>query len=274
MGLYPNSDRSRSALKKQTCLARAAAVVELIGNYIAEQAIDSRSYTPYREVIDWLNQDGNYAYYFPVGCQYLPANPIRLKEKVVARFGKPGVAEPMPITDVIHVPRKGNANRDEFASDSELMAWIAMARANGGNEPNAYIIRKISEVCRVVGRDVPSASWFSQVLASNKLKQLTANGRFGAGSKRAGRYTHSITMARAMYAGDCWMMDATRVNFIEHQTTDKDRKDFLFIIAIRDAYSGEVVGCPLRHKGRPVGLYQCPENGREDHGLLTAHTGL
>lgn len=247
LGLYPVTDVSRSAQKTQTCLARAAAVVERIGEYVRETGTDERSYAPYKEVVEWLEANRNYDFYFPKGNQYLPINPVRLKEKVVLRFGKPNAArsgvEPRPITDVIHLPRKGNTFRESFAQDAELMAWIAMARTQGTNDPNAYIIRKISEVCRVVGREVPSQSWFAKVLASPKMKQLTADGRFGAGTKQAGRYTHSITMARAMYAGDCWMMDATRVNFIEHQTSEKDVKGFLFVIVVRDAYSGEVVGC-------------------------------
>jgi hypothetical protein len=242
LALYPTSDTGRAALKTQTCLARAAAIVELIGNYIIEQDIDPRSYAPYKEVEAWFNTDGNYDFYFPKGSQYLPLNLIRLKEKVVARFGSVGV-EQLPITDVIHLPRQGNKSRDKFASDPELMAWIMMARSKETNDSNAYVIRKISEVCRIVGREVPSASWFAQVLVSNKVKQLTAKRRFGADTANAGRYTHSITMARAMYAGDCWMMDATRVNIIEHETTEKGKFAFLFVIVVRDAYSGDVVGC-------------------------------
>ena len=242
IGLYPSMSDSRADRKTQTCLARAAAVIELIGNYIQERDIDARSYTPYKEVIAWLEQDRNYDFYFPKGSQYLPINPVRLKEKVVLRFGKID-AEPLPITSVIHLPRKDNKNREEFAGDVELMAWLTMARANATNDPNAYIIRKVSEVCRITGREVPSMSWFSQVLASEKMRQITAQPRHGAGTKRGGQYTHSITMARAMYAGDCWMMDATRVNFVEHQTSEKGKSAFLFIIVIRDAYSGDVVGC-------------------------------
>lgn len=241
LGLYPASDTSRAAVKTQTCLARAAAVVELIGQHVASKEIDARSYQPYKEVVAWLEKDRNYDFYFPKGNQYLPLNPVRLKEKVVLRFGKPG-EEPLPITDVIRLPREGNKSRDKFAGDAELMAWIAMARMQGTNDPNAYIIRKVSEVCRIVGREVPSNSWFSQVLASSKMKQMTAPTRFGSGTKQVGRYTKSITMARAMYAGDCWMMDATRVNMIEHETSEKGKFAFLFVIAIRDAYSGDVVG--------------------------------
>ena len=246
LGLYPATDSTRAALKTQTCLARAAAVIELIGQYVSNTGTDPRSYQPYKEVLAWLEQDGNYNFYFPKGNQYLPLNPVRLKEKVVLRFGRIG-QEPLPITDVIHLPREGNKSRDKFAGDAELMAWIAMARMQGTNDTNAYVIRKVSDVCRVVGRDVPSNSWFSQVLASGKMKQITANSRFGNGTKQAGRYTHSITMARAMYAGDCWMVDATRVNFIEHETGGKTASGgkefgFLFIIVVRDAYSGEVVG--------------------------------
>lgn len=239
-GLYCSDDTTRTGRKTAICLARAAGAVELLGNWIQEQGIDRRSYAPYKEVIGWLETDGNYDYYFPTGCQYLPLNAIRFKEKVMARFGLNG-GEPQPITEVIKLPRKGNTSRVEFKEDPELLAWVAMARMHGRNDTNAYVIRKIQEVCRVVGREVPSASWFSQILASNKMRQITAPTRFGGDSPHAGRWTHSITMARAMYAGDCWMIDATRVNMVEHQGAD-GKKAFLVVIAIRDAYSGDIIG--------------------------------
>ncbi|WP_080058327.1 hypothetical protein [Spirosoma aerolatum] len=244
MGLYPAEDTTRIAERKQKCLARAAATVELIGTYIREREIKESSYAPYKEVVEWLNQDGNYDFYFPKGCQYLPCNEIRLKEKVTLRFGKVG-KEPVAITEVIKRPREGNKSRDKFAGDAELMAWIAIARANVDNSgtPNAYIIRKIQDVCRIVGKDVPSNSWLSQVLVSGKMQYMTAPTRFGKGTKQASRFVPYISMARAMYAGDCWMMDATRVNFIEHATSDKDKPRFLFVVVVRDAYSGDVVGC-------------------------------
>lgn len=240
-GLYCSNETSYSKGRKTTtCLARAAGVIELVGGYIQERRIDLRSYAPYKEVVGWLETDDNYDYYFPQGCQYLPLNPIRFKEKVMARFGLNG-GDPQPITEVIKLPRKGNTARVEFKEDAELLAWVAMARMHGRNDTNAYVIRKIQEVCRVVGREVPSASWFSQILASNKMKQITAPTRFGGDSAHAGRYTHSITMARAMYAGDCWMIDATRVNMVEHQDAT-GKKAFLVVIAVRDAYSGDIVG--------------------------------
>ncbi|RIV21350.1 transposase [Fibrisoma montanum] len=235
VGLYKITDRNeRSTEKRVRSLAMAAAVIETLGNYIQDHDIDPRSYVPYREALAWLGD--HWVYYS--AYKDVPTNEVRLKEKVNQRF-----VDRLPIQEVVKLPRQGNRSREQFANDPELMAWIAMARSQGTNDPNAYIIRKISEVCRIVGREVPSNSWFSQVLASPKMKQLTANGRFGAGTKYAGRYTHSITMARAMYAGDCWMMDATRVNMVEHQTQEKGKQAFLFVIAIRDAYSGDIVGC-------------------------------
>lgn len=246
-GLYVSDDTSRTGRKTTLCLARAAGVVELLVDYT--RTIDPRSYGPYEEVIAWLNADGNYDYYFPRGNQYLPLNPVKLKEKVLERTigrkesKKPRENRPLPLTEVIYKPRQHNKNRDEFGSDAELMAWIAISRMHGRNDTNAYIIRKIQEVCQIVGREVPSASWFSQVLSSTKMQMLTAPTRHGTDSAFAGRYTHSITMARAMYAGDCWMMDATRVNFIEHATTDDaSQKRFLVVIVVRDAYSGDIVG--------------------------------
>lgn len=241
-GLYPIEDTSMSARKTQTCLARAAAVVELIGYYIQDRGIKDSSYQPYKEVLEWLDQDGNYDFYFPKGNQYLPKNAIRLKEKVVLRFGAKS-ADPQPIQEVIRLPREGNKSRDKFAGDPELMAWLAMARNDGRNNTNELIIREIQRVCQVVGREVASASWFRGVFASGKMQYMTADGRFGKGSKLAGAYNPYISMARAMNAGDCWMIDATRVNTIEHQSARGGKSyDFLTSIAVRDAYSGHILG--------------------------------
>ncbi|WP_080058945.1 hypothetical protein [Spirosoma aerolatum] len=239
LGLYPASDTSRDAEHSQKSLARAAAVVELLGAYIREREIKESSYAPYDEAINWLESDGNYEFYFPK--KYLPCHRVRLKEKVVQRFGKPGV-DPQPITDVIKLPREGNKSRDKFKSDEELNAWLVIARLESGT-PDQYVVRKIQEVCRVVGREVPSNSWFVQAINDPKIRRLTADSRHGVGTKLAGRYKHSISMARAMYAGDCWMMDATRVNFIAHQASKTSKEQAsLFVIAIRDAYSGDIVG--------------------------------
>ena len=48
-------------------------------------------------------------------------------------------------------------------------------------------------------------------------------------------------MQNALFAGDCWQLDATRINMIAHAKGDK-AKGFLFIVAVRDVHSGDLLG--------------------------------
>ncbi|MGA0556569.1 hypothetical protein ACO2Q8_07960 [Larkinella sp. VNQ87] len=248
-GLYrvkSGSDREQKRTIK--ALARAAAVVETIGSYY--EGLDWRDYGPIEKALAWL--EGEYDYYFPKGCQYLPKSGIRLKEAVLQRFvgpkepGKPRENNPLPISEVIRLPRAGNDNRDKFSNDRELLSWVVQARMDNRNWTARDIARKVQEVCRITGKKAPSESWVAQLLCEPKIQQLTT-GRWGHEGGKAAMYQHYIAVNRAMYAGDCWQIDATRINFIEHKAFDRNAgpgkgSQFLFIVAIRDVYSGHVVG--------------------------------
>ncbi|MFC5408039.1 hypothetical protein ACFPMF_01870 [Larkinella bovis] len=243
-GLYKvtsGSDRQRKMTIQS--LARAAAVIETIGAYY--EGLDWRDYGPIEKAVAWL--DSEYDFYFPKGCQYLPKSGIRLKEAVMQRFfgrketGKPRENNPLPITEVIRLPRQGNDNRDKFSNDRELLSWVVQARMDNRNWTARDIARKIAQVCQITGKKAPSESWVSQLLCEPKIQQLTT-GRWGHEGGKAAIYQHYISVNRAMYAGDCWQIDATRFNFIEHKTPDGKSTQFLFIVAIRDVYSGYIVG--------------------------------
>ena len=114
-------------------------------------------------------------------------------------------------------------------------------RAMPQNYTNEFIIRTIQNAYKVRGQKVPGRRWFGmKVFEQPKTKYLTATGRYGQGSRKAFEQTGYIPMQNALFAGDCWQVDATRVNMIEHA---KDKgKGFLFIVAVRDVYSGDLLG--------------------------------
>lgn len=246
IGLYPvDLSDAKHRQKTQIALARAAAIVETIGRYVIETGQDWRDYTPYERAIEWLTPD--YDQYFPIGHQYLPMEVKNLKERVLMRYvgkkekGQPRQQIPLPITEVIHLPRSGNQNRDKFGTDEQLLAWIIQARRDQVNWTDIDVARKIRKVCELTGKTPPSIEWFAKILATPKVKQLTT-ARYGHEGGRAALYQPYITLQQPMYAGDCWQVDATRINFVEHKAFDGKGTQFLFIVVIRDVYSGEIVG--------------------------------
>ncbi|WP_338875683.1 Mu transposase C-terminal domain-containing protein [Spirosoma sp. SC4-14] len=246
IGLYPvELSDAKHRQKTQIALARAAAIVETIGRYVIETGQDWRDYTPYEQAIEWLTPD--YDQYFPIGHQYLPMEVKNLKERVLMRYigkkekGQEREQVPMPITEVIRLPRQGNQNRDLYSDDQELLSWVVQARMSGQNYTDAHVARKVQQVCQLTGKPVPSDRWVTKLLQSPKIRQLTT-GRWGNEGGRAAVYQHYHSFKRAMYAGDCWQVDATRINFVEHKAFDGKGTQFLFIVAIRDVYSGDIVG--------------------------------
>ena len=155
--------------------------------------------------------------------------------------GQPRQEAPIPITDVIHLPRQGNQNRDVFGEDRELFSWMLQAQMNGKNWTDSQVTRWVKHLCQLTGKSVPSDTWIVKQLQSPKMQQL-ATGRWGHEGGRAAIYQHYHSFESAMYAGDCWQVDATRINFIEHKAFDGKGTQFLFIVAIRDVYSGDIVG--------------------------------
>jgi hypothetical protein len=123
-------------------------------------------------------------------------------------------------------------------------------RASEKNFTNAFIIRHITKLCLMTQRAVPSESWFSQFFALPATKNITAAGRWGARGRYNQRYRGYTPMSGAVFAGDCWQMDGSRVNMIDHKAIVVDKKTgkevtkdmFLYAVAVRDVHSGMVLG--------------------------------
>lgn len=171
--------------------------------------------------------------------QYVPHNPIRLKEKIEILE-----TTDHAIPEIIRLPRLGNDNA-EIYNDSVVFGWAMNLRANGANFTDIHIIRQIWEACERTGRAKPSKRWFGQKIFEKAYTDfLTAQKRYGS-SKRANVHKSYIPFMDAFYAGDCWEVDATRVNIIAHQSEDEKGNKIekhLMVVVVRDVMSGDVLG--------------------------------
>lgn len=166
--------------------------------------------------------------------RYIPHNPLRLKEKVQM------VQDGTSIADVIQLPRKGNSNAEQY-NDPEVWSWVMQMRQMPQNFSNEHIIRQVKDMCYRTGKKAPNRRWFGMnIFEDPKTNFLTANKRFGS-SNKSQVYRHYIPYQNALYAGDCWQIDATRINMIGHKAKD-GKERFLFVMAVRDVHSGDVLG--------------------------------
>lgn len=179
-----------------------------------------------------------------LGLQYIPHNPIRLREKVEILE-----TTDHAIPEIIRLPRQGNDNA-ELYNDPVVFGWAMNLRANGANFTDAHIVREIWAACERTGRRKPSMRWFGQSIFEQAHTQfLTAQKRYGS-SKKANIHKSYIPFADAFYAGDCWEVDATRVNIVAHQTQDENGNKIerhLMVVVVRDVMSGDVLGYDFTH---------------------------
>jgi hypothetical protein len=165
--------------------------------------------------------------------RYLPKSLPRLREKIKAVLGGAVVRE------VVYLPRVGNqVARKEV--DAELLQWVYYMRSLGQNFSNLHIYRKLSTMCAMCEKPMMGESKFHALMGTQETKYLTAKGRFGSG-KKADQWTGYIPSAKALFAGDCWQVDGTRMNLVAYKDGEGAER-YLYVIAIRDVYSGDVLG--------------------------------
>ncbi|QEE51067.1 transposase family protein [Flavobacterium alkalisoli] len=212
--------------EQQKALAKACTVLEFCITYIQENEFRTAN-EGYKILADLIEKHE---------LRYLPKNYRILKEKI-AEVTETGAA----IAEVIQLPRAGNTNALEY-NDPEVLSWAMQLTAMGQNYSNDFKTRKIQDMCRLLGKKVPSRRWFGQnIYEQHNTKFLTASQRFGKGTTKASIYEGYVPLQNALFAGDCWQVDATRVNIISHKADDGAKK-FLYIVAVRDVHSGDVLG--------------------------------
>lgn len=202
--------------------------------------------------------------------QYIPHHPIRLKEKFLS------VSADNPIVEVIKLPRKGNTNA-ELYNDPEVFSWVMQLRSMDANFSNEYIIRKVTEMCGLTGKSQPSRRWYgSKIFEVPEHQYITGSFRFGSGSVKGQIYKGYLPHLNALYAGDCWEIDATRYNTIAHEVEMVNQETgelkivekFMMVVAVRDVHSGDVLGYSFCHAENHVAYHQALKMAVENTGYL------
>ncbi len=221
--LYRGADQ-----RQQRCLGRAAGVIVVLSEWYKVQGISWKAYEPVKQTAAWVALNGDY---FPK--KYLPTNPTRLKEKVLA-YAVEGVA----LNEVIALPRTGNDNRAKHKNEFWWQSTALALDTDGSNRTQSAITRKLRQLAEIRGEEAPSESTVRNFLRSQKF--ITADKRMDLNNRNLHRYRASMPLKEAMEPDVCWQMDGTRVQLAPHQT--KDGLKFLYIISCRDVYSGAFLG--------------------------------
>ena len=214
--------------KQQRRLARAAGVVTVLTAWYKGNNIPWKKSEPIQQASEWMKRNDEE---YPM---YLPANPTRLKEKVLAH-GMEGKS----LTEVIYLPRQGNENRVSHQSE---MWWQALAVAlatSGRNMTQSAITRKLRLFADIYAREAPSESTIRTKLRETNF--LTADRRMDLNNRHLHRQRASMPIADAMFPDDCWEMDGTRVQLAPHLSQD-GKLQFLNVVVVRDVYSGAYLG--------------------------------
>ena len=172
---------------------------------------------------------------------YIPSHYKKLKQKL-KRYDA-GES----ITEIIRLPRAGN-NNSLLYDDPEVISWAIQLRQMSQNYTNEFIIRKVTDMCRRTEKPVPSRRWFGiNIFEKQEIKYLTAVNRFGSNTRGSKIYEGYVPIQNALFAGDAWQVDATRVNLIAHKTAE-GKQAFLFMIVVRDVHSGDILGYHFDYK--------------------------
>lgn len=222
--LYRGTDTSQ-----QKVLSRAAGVIVVLDAWYKANNISWKSYEPVKQVADWVikNQD---EYFYK---KYLPTNPTRLKEKVLAY-----AVEGVKLNEVIALPRSGNENRVSHKNEMWWKADAIQLATSGRNMTQSAITRKLRDIAAIDGVEAPSESTIRTFLRDTNF--ITADKRMDLNNRHLQRHRPSMPLKRAMNPGDCWEMDGTRVQLAPHLS--KDGLKFLYVVVCRDVYSGAYLG--------------------------------
>ncbi len=232
---------------QQTNLARAAALLEGSIQYIRDNNINIKKYAFFGQLAAFINK---------YEVKYFPENPRVIKRKIEPIINNTSLGEgrgEVAITDIIRLPRASNANAAKGFNDEEIRSWVFQLRDMGQNFTNAFIIRKIKDMCTLTSKPCPADRWIGGIMEEHNTKFLTAGQRYGSRGRLAAIYRGYQPFQNALFAGDCWQIDGSRVNITSHSATEtyidkngieKQRKiqQFLYIVSVRDVHSGEILG--------------------------------
>lgn len=177
------------------------------------------------------------------GIKHLPIKWSNLRDKIKA------YAEGTPIEKVIIRKNEGNTNTAKFANDEIIKSWLTTLIESPKNYSAAHIFRQIRRMSMQTGiKKHPSVRWIQDFMNDPQTRYITQQ-RFGANTRFNTKYRGYTPTQSALFAGDCWQIDGTRVNIIDHKATYINKagkkvtgQKFLYIIAVRDVMSGMILG--------------------------------
>lgn len=216
-------------------LAKAAAVIHEASIFVKQNGI-SYSKSPFFERLATEIEVS--------GLKYLPTTWRNLRDKI--RDFAAGTS----MTELVKAKNEGNQNRVLYANNELIQGWIVEMADSQKNYSYAFMWRKLQTICAQYQiTTVPSQRWVSDFLAQPKTQYLIEQ-RYGANTRFNHKYRGYTPTESALFAGDCWDIDGTRVNIIDHRGTWTDPKTgkklhgqkFLYIIGVRDVMSGMVLG--------------------------------
>lgn len=215
-------------------LAKAAAVIHEAAVFCKQNGI-SYSKSPFFERLA--------AEIEVSGLKYLPTTWRNLRDKIR------DFAEGTSMAELVKAKNEGNQNRALFANNELIQGWIVEMADSQKNYSYAFMWRKLQTICAQYQiTNIPSQRWVSDFLAQPKTQYLIEQ-RYGANTRFNHKYRGYTPTASALFAGDCWELDGTRVNIIDHRGSYIDKsgrkvtgQKFLYIIAVRDVMSGMVLG--------------------------------
>ena len=209
--------------------AKAAAIVHNAKEFVENHGISYNKSEFFTQLAGELKS---------LGIKYMPKTWRNLRDKIRDY-------SPESVTNIVKSKNLGNKNKVLKHADI-LHAWLVELQESGKNYSYAGMHRKMNLLCEQNELHAPCLRWVSGKASSAKMQYLTS-GRYGD-SRFGQNYRHYTPSKSAVYAGDCWQIDGTRVNIIDHTAiVMKDGKrmrsqKYLYIVAVRDVMSGLPLG--------------------------------
>jgi hypothetical protein len=169
------------------------------------------------------------------GVKYLPKTQRHFKQKLKM------YADGYPLDRLVYAKNKGNQNASlvNRTGNEELESVVLELAESQQNYSAATISRLLSQYKPPFAR-CPSMRWVQHYLAKPSTKFLIQE-RYGKNSYQNRQYKEMVLGQRAENAGDCWMIDGSRVNIVDHRDPE-GKSRFLYVIIVYDSMSGAILG--------------------------------
>ena len=227
--------------------AVAMAIISEAARYISSRNISYRKSTFFKDLAHEIHLQN---------LKYLPTSWRNLRDKIES------YANGTPQTEIVKAKNKGNQNRAILKpeNDNFLLTWLLDLGASERNYSYAFIYRKIRNLCAQHGITSPSERWVTSFLAKPETQNII-HLKYGKNSRFNHKYRAYTPTQSALYAGDCWDIDGTRVNITDHEAVVLDKngnrvkvRKFLYTVVVRDVMSGLPIGWEYCHEESEIAV--------------------